>query len=161
MPAFSAPREPVLFDDAPTGGWGFRQVASYERFRTAYTPTVDFHADKRQCPRRGLRCPLTMTQLLPDPTIGDTHPIEGECIDISDGGLYAIVPLGYGVAIGQRYLFRLRVRERGPCPDPNPVVTQEGTIMRTELLLDAGGDRVGIGVRLCGHRTGDLILPRA
>jgi hypothetical protein len=91
----------------------------------------------------------------------DRDMIPGECLNACEGGLYGTVPLGFGVNLGQCYTFRLMVGERGPEPGPIQVVSQQGTIVRTELLIsgDGGEDRVGIGVRLIGHRTGLIPMP--
>lgn len=87
--------------------------------------------------------------------------IPAECSNISQGGLYGVVPIGYGVAIGQRYKFQLTIGERGPEPGSRQVVSQQGEVVRAELLLgeDGYGDRVGIGVRLFGPRTGLVPMP--
>ncbi len=116
--------------------------------------------EKRQCPRRSLRCPIA---LIDNVTESDHEPrtVPAECMNVSEDGLYAIVPIGYGVAMGQRYTFRLSTGERGPEPGMNQIVMQQGRIVRTELLLGANGqtDRVGVGVKLIGPRSGMLPMP--
>jgi hypothetical protein len=117
-------------------------------------------AERRQCLRRELSCDLLLIDdITSDPA--DTPAVPGTCLDVSDGGLYATVPLGYGVAIGQRYTFRLMVSERGPEPGAIQIVSQQGIIVRTELLVgyDESGDRLGIGVKLSGHRSGVVPMP--
>jgi len=116
--------------------------------------------ERRQGPRRTLRCALRLT----DNNLGqhsDPAVIPAECSNISNGGLYGIVPIGYGVAIGQRYTFQLTIGERGPEPGIRQIVSQQGEIVRAELLLgeDGYGDRVGIGVRLFGPRSGLVPMP--
>lgn len=116
--------------------------------------------DRRQCPRRELCCDLFLIDdVMSDAT--DDAAIPGACLDVSDSGLYATVPLGYGVTLGQRYTFRLMVSERGPEPGAMQIVSQQGVIVRTELLAgrDEGSDRLGIGVRLSGHRSGVVPMP--
>ena len=87
--------------------------------------------------------------------------IEAECINIGDGGLFAILPINVPVAIGQRYTFRLNIGERGPEPGSRQRVSQQGEIIRLELLLGQTGyaDRIGIGVRLFGPRCGIVPMP--
>jgi len=116
--------------------------------------------EKRQCPRRTLRCSLALSDNAIDGK-GEPRTVPAECLNISTSGLYGIVPIGYGVAIGQRYTFRLTIGERGPEPGSRQVVSQQGEIVRAELLLgeDGYGDRVGIGVRLFGPRTGLVPMP--
>ncbi|HOW73230.1 MAG TPA: hypothetical protein PKY77_21745 [Phycisphaerae bacterium] len=117
--------------------------------------------EKRQGRRRSLRCEMTLLSCPED--VSDTQParIVGDVVEFGDGGLYGVVPIGYGVAIGQRYTFQLAIRERGPEPGSGQMITQQGLIVRTELLINANGegDRVGIGVRLFGQRCGLVPMP--
>jgi len=116
--------------------------------------------EKRQCPRRSLRCPTAMIENL---TEADHEPrtVPVECVNVCEDGLYAIVPIGYGVAMGQRFTFRLNTGERGPEPEIDQIVMQQGRVVRTELLLSENGqtDRVGVGVQLIGPRNGMLPMP--
>ena len=116
--------------------------------------------ERRQWPRRSLRCALTLIDNTGEPK-SDPVVISAECSDVSNGGLYGIVPIGYGVAIGQRYTFQLTIGERGPEPGSRQVVSQQGEIVRAELLLGESGygDRVGVGVRLFGPRSGLVPMP--
>lgn len=117
-------------------------------------------SEKRQAPRRSLSCSLS---LIGGPRGSRAAPVTvpADCCNISSGGLYAIVTIGYGVAIGQRYTFQLTVGERGPEPGTRQIVSQQGEVMRAELLLgeDGYGDRIGIGVRLFGPRAGMVPMP--
>lgn len=116
--------------------------------------------ERRQAARRSLRCEML---LIDDVMEEKEFPpvIPAECFEIGEGGLYGSVPIGYGVAIGQKYTFRLTVGERGPEPGALQIITQKGKIVRAELLVgaDGFGDRVGIGVRLYGHREGMVPMP--
>ncbi len=117
--------------------------------------------EKRQCTRRSLRCEIALTDEQMDEG-GEVQSIPGECMNFSEGGLYAIVPIGFGVAIGQFYNFHLKIGECGPEPGLRHVVRQPGVITRTELLLGEDGkpDRVGIAVRFRGYRSGTVPMPR-
>lgn len=115
--------------------------------------------DRRQGLRRTLRCRMALVE---NPHAGDDGAtVPGECLNIGHGGLYGTVALGYGVAMGQRYTFRLHIPERGPEPGAIQTVTQQGLIVRTELLMGESGenDRIGIAVRFTGHRTGLVPMP--
>ncbi|MGQ9649080.1 MAG: hypothetical protein ACUVXJ_03135 [Phycisphaerae bacterium] len=114
--------------------------------------------EKRQGRRRSLRCSV---ELLNDAEENEQRPLTAECLNIGDGGLFAILPANVGVAIGQRYTFRLIIGERGPEPGHRQCVTQKGEIIRLELLLGQEGyaDRIGIGVRLFGPRSGIVPMP--
>jgi hypothetical protein len=93
----------------------------------------------------------------------DAQPrtITGSCFNVSDVGLYGIVPLGHGVAMSQRYTFQLTVGEPGPGAGGCQIVTQQGIVVRSELLVSPDGqtDRVGIGVQLIGQRSGVISMP--
>lgn len=117
--------------------------------------------EKRQCARRPLRCPLLLIDELMDSEDGHVQEIPAECMNISDSGLFGVVPIGYGVAAHQRYTFKLTIGECGPEPGQHQIVTQPGHILRAELLLGDSGevDRIGIAVRLYGHRHGMVPMP--
>ncbi|MHC4445440.1 MAG: hypothetical protein ACYTF1_01060 [Planctomycetota bacterium] len=125
-------------------------------------PTATTEEEKRQYLRRPLRCKMV---LIDNAQEEKNHPttVPAECYNICDGGLYAIVTIGYGVAMGQHYNFRINIGERGPEPGTQQVVFQHGKIVRTELLLGESGkgDRIGIGVQLYGHRSGCVPMPAA
>jgi len=116
--------------------------------------------EKRQSRRRGLRC----TMLLSENKAGsDVRPktIPAHCCNVSDTGLYCLVPVGYGVRKGQRYTFQLNLTEPGPESANYQIVTQQGVIVRTESLISAEGrsEQLGIGVRLVGLRCGLVPMP--
>ena len=112
--------------------------------------------EKRQCPRRSLHCRASLVNEAG--TKDDVIIISAECTNVSSNGLFAILPMGYGLAIGQRRTFRLAVRECGPETGSENIVSQDGEIVRVELLLgeDGHSDQIGIGVRLFGPRAGLL-----
>jgi hypothetical protein len=114
--------------------------------------------EKRQGRRRSLRCRV---QMVGEQEGNGQEALEAECINIGDGGLFAILPGSVAVGIGQRYTFRLHIRERGPEPGCGQCVSQQGEIIRLELLVDQTGytDRIGIGVRLFGPRCGIVPMP--
>ena len=114
--------------------------------------------DMRQCARRALRCHVLMIDLAEEGKDGPLT-IPGECLDISDSGLYAIVPIGYGVVVGQQFTFQLTISERGPEPGACQVVSQRGRVIRTDLLMSSDGHRLGVGVRLVGPRSGVVAMP--
>ncbi|GMU23860.1 MAG: hypothetical protein AMXMBFR13_39380 [Phycisphaerae bacterium] len=114
-------------------------------FATEWSSGV-FLAEGRESGRRNVHCELLMI----DPVAGEVDnplPIRGECVNASAKGIYATVPIGYGLAVGQRYLFQVQLR--GPDLEPRPI-RQYGTIVRTELLFSDAEDRLGIGVRMAG-----------
>jgi hypothetical protein len=129
---FPAPELPREFDRE-------RPSSFFTEWATGVTPD-----ESRQRPRRSVQCEVLMTE----PGWWETEnplPIRGECRNLSQDGLYAVVPVGYGLAVGQRYLFHLRWPDGRDDP-----VSQQGTIVRTQVLLGQGDDQIGIGVRLNG-----------
>src|SRR5437868_4818972 len=67
-------------------------------------------AEKRSSARRGLRCTLQMIPLASDENPHPSDAITGECLNVGDNGLYGTVPIGFGMAVGQRYICRLAAR---------------------------------------------------
>ena len=128
-------------------------------YKTRWSITIS-EDEKRQYQRRPLRCKMALIDTTKEEN-DEPVDVPAECFNICDGGLYAVVPIGYGVAMGQHYTFRLSIPERGPEPGSRQVVFQHGKIVRTELLLGESGrgDRIGIGVQLYGHRTGCIPMP--
>lgn len=116
-------------------------------------------AEKRYSARRALNCTVQMLPLASDQQPHPADAISGDCLNISDTGLYATVAIGYGMAVGQRYVLRLRTRELGP--EGPQLVLRIGIITRTELVLGAGADQVGVGVRFCGQRSPAVESPEA
>jgi len=146
--------------DAPVAGPAVRR--SVQNQRAYLMQRVRFSPDdeKRQCRRRGLRCKMTLFE---DFGGADVQPrmIPADCFNVSDTGLYGIVPIGFGVTLGQRYTFQLSICERGPDSGSQQNVTQQGTIVRSELLVGPEGqtDRMGVGVQLVGQRSGVIPMP--
>ncbi|HSW44820.1 MAG TPA: hypothetical protein VLM89_04550 [Phycisphaerae bacterium] len=146
--------------ESPVASLAGRRTPEYHK--NCLMQKIRFSPDeeKRRCRRRGLRCKL---KLLDDAGGPDAQPhmIPGDCYNISDVGLYAIVPIGYGATMGHRYTFELEVCEPGPGAGNCQLIAQQGVIARTELLVgpDGQSDRVGIGVRLVGQRSGVIPMP--
>jgi hypothetical protein len=97
--------------------------------------------------------------MIPETDGSEDRVIEADCVNVGDGGLFAVVPSSANAAIGQRYTFRLSIGERGPEPGRQQSVSQQGEIIRLELLLGHRGYAVGIGVRLFGPRSGIVPMP--
>ncbi len=153
----------LAYGESEAGGVLSEQVARIPRvqppgYESAWRASLA-RDDRRQIGRRSLCCQLILIDDVADGR-PDPQAIPAECLNVSDGGLYGIVPIGFGVARGQRYTFRLLTNERGPEPG-SQVVSQQGVIIRTELLVgaDGTGDRVGVAVRLCGQRRGVVPMP--
>ncbi len=72
------------------------------------------------------------------------------CLEASDNGMRLRVPLGYGVAEGQRYELRSHL-PGGPSGGLGLVVSRWATVVRTELRVGQGDDHVDVGVVLDAH----------
>ncbi len=147
--------------ELPIAGRGGRRTIDYQKMCLMQKVRFSPDEEKRRCRRRGLRCKMT---LIDDAGGPDAQPrsIPGDCFNVSDVGLYGIVPLGHGVTMGQRYTFQLSVGEPGPEAGRCQIVAQQGVIARSELLIspdDGKTDRVGIGVQLIGQRSGVIPMP--
>jgi hypothetical protein len=85
--------------------------------------------------------------------------LTGECLDVSDGGAYGVVPFERGVRVGRRFTLRLSVPGRGSGPAAARVVTQPATVVRVDLSILNGRDALGVAVRWTGRRCGVLPIP--
>ncbi len=67
--------------------------------------------------------------------------------NLGEGGMHLTAPVGYGFAVGQRY--ELLVGERDEAGAERRVVGEGhyATVVRTELLVEASGGQVGVGLR--------------
>lgn len=79
------------------------------------------------------------------------------CVEVSKNGMRLRVPLGYGVAEGQRYELRSHLPGAMPSTSLGLVGSRWATVVRTQLLLDEQGDHVEVGVVL-DHA--DALQPR-
>ena len=67
--------------------------------------------------------------------------------DLSASGLYVSAPIGYGLAVGQRFEVLLG---DGAGPRPSPRLMSGGhraSVVRTRMALSPGGDSIGVGLR--------------
>jgi len=99
-------------------------------------------SERRSSPRRPLRL---QTRLIP---LGGLDAIECTSDDIAEQGVHVTVPIGYGLAVGQRHELILATPETSSNPERR--LNGEGhyaTVVRTRVLLSQGGDRVGVGLR--------------
>jgi hypothetical protein len=98
--------------------------------------------------RNGLRRPLRIkANLFP---LGGADAISCTSDNIGEGGLHAVVPVGYGLAVGQRY--ELILGEPSRTTDDSGIMLLPGeghyaTVVRTELIMKEHGDQVGVGLR--------------
>lgn len=90
--------------------------------------------------RRGIAVDLYLTDLR-----GETV-LRCRCNNISAGGLFAVAPVGYGLAVGQRYELRAR-----PIDGRADLLLGDslgyGTIIRTQFAPADAADGVGVAVR--------------
>jgi hypothetical protein len=70
------------------------------------------------------------------------------CTDVSKNGMRLRVPLGYGVAEGQRYELRSHLPGMMPKTSWGFVGTRWATVVRTHVLLDENEDYLDVGVVL-------------
>jgi len=124
-----------------------RQTCSSKSVRVGSLPTIRT-CEKRQSPRQDLHC----SALLIDHAgaKGSPRTIPAECKNASRSGLFVIVPVGYGVAIGQRYDIQLVMEEPIGGVSAPEIISHTGEIIRASLQFHENGyaDRIGIGVRL-------------
>jgi hypothetical protein len=114
-----------LHRDRPADRWSLAARANEMRAAPRVPLQVDFHLIDRTG-RTMLRCCST---------------------NISRGGMYAAVPIGYGLAVGQCYEVRLRAQTDDIGPAPGAIVEGRAAVVWTELRLDGGDDRLGVGLQ--------------
>jgi len=67
--------------------------------------------------------------------------------DASEAGVYVSAPIGFGLAVGQRFEVLLGVDAAN---EPNPRLLSPGpyaTVVRTRVDVGSGGDSVGVALR--------------
>jgi len=75
------------------------------------------------------------------------------CVDVSKNGMRLRVPLGYGVAEGQRYELRSHLPGSRPLAGLGLVASRWATVVRTRLCLGQGDDHLEVGVVLDAAET--------
>lgn len=71
-----------------------------------------------------------------------------ECLDLSQNGMRLRVPLGYGVAEGQRYELRSHLPGARPAAPLGLVGSRWATVVRARLCVEDREDHVDVGVTL-------------
>ncbi len=110
-------------------------------------PAATIPPERRTTPRESIICDLWMID-----HAGATV-LRCRCDDVSPDGMRLRVPVGYGVAEGQRYELRSSMAPAADEP-PGPIVAARwATIVRTQLHVDTGQDFVEVGVSLDPPRS--------
>ncbi len=104
-------------------------------------------AERRYEPRRSVMCDLWMID-----HYGSTV-LRCHCLETSDNGMRLRVPLGYGVAEGQRYELRSHLPGASPKTSLGLVNSRWATVVRTNCRLDTDEDHLDIGVVLDSTKT--------
>ncbi|HUN80960.1 MAG TPA: hypothetical protein VMV81_05550 [Phycisphaerae bacterium] len=125
----------------PVGSPHLHDRPNFDRFGLGYAKP--YRADQRDYERR----PIARDAWLVD---GGSHSIlRCRTNDISDAGLHADAPIGFGLGVGQRYEVRIAETQAGRPPFSGRIKSLGyGTVIRTELYAEGGeSDRVGFAVR--------------
>ncbi|MEW6253411.1 MAG: hypothetical protein AB1716_22440 [Planctomycetota bacterium] len=98
--------------------------------------------ERRAEARRPILCDLWMID-----HYGDTV-LRCQCLEVSKNGMRLRVPLGYGVAEGQRYELRSHL-PGSRCSDSLGLTgSRWATIVRTQLCVDGQDDHLDVGAVL-------------
>jgi hypothetical protein len=88
--------------------------------------------------------------------MGGSAPVRCQCSDIGAGGLHVTAPIGYGLAVGQRYeLVAEHRRQSGGAPSAVCAlgyrelaeVGRYVTVVRTEMHVNGENDSIGAALR--------------
>lgn len=104
--------------------------------------TPPYVTDRRFEPRQLVSADLWMID-----HAGETV-LRCRCIDVSESGLRLRVPLGYGVAEGQRYELRSHLPGAVSGGGFGVIARRKATVVRTQLHLGGGEDHLEVGVVL-------------
>ena len=98
--------------------------------------------DRRDYTRRKANCDLWLID------VSGQSVLRCKTDDLSDAGLRATAPIGFGLAVGQRWQLRLQPpAEARHASQRLGLPLGCGTIIRTEIMLDdAHSDRIGIAL---------------
>jgi hypothetical protein len=110
--------------------------------RLPSVPSSTSVAERRCEARRSVSCDLWMID-----HYGSTV-LRCHCTDVSKNGMRLRVPLGYGVAEGQRYELRSHLPGMMPKTSWGFIGTRWATVVRTQVLLDESEDYLDVGVLL-------------
>lgn len=100
--------------------------------------------DNRDYDRKSARCDLWLIDL------SSQSILRCRTNNVSDAGLHAVAPVGFGLAVGQRYEVRLAPPNTTPRPLSEQWAKSLGyaTVIRTEIhVADDNSDHVGFAVR--------------
>lgn len=97
--------------------------------------------DRREFPRWQSLCDLWLLDL------EGLTVLRCQSDDVGPGGVSATIPIGYGLAVGQRYELRVRPGETDhTVPRPHWSACY-GTIIRTKLRTQEQRDRLSVAIR--------------
>jgi hypothetical protein len=116
--------------------------AVYPSSATLPSLTPRYTPERRFEPRRPVVCELWMID-----HYGSTV-LPCRCVEVSSNGMRLQVPLGYGVAEGQRYELRSHRPGSGSAMSLGLIGSRWATVIRTQLLLEDNEDHLDVGVVL-------------
>jgi hypothetical protein len=80
-------------------------------------------------------------------TLAGAEVLRCKADNVSEGGLHLTVPIGYGLAVGQRYEVLVGRQEDSTEQGNFLGEGHYATVVRTEFLINDQGDGVGVGLR--------------
>lgn len=98
--------------------------------------------ERRYEPRQPITCDLWMID-----HYGSTV-LRCRCLETSNNGMRLRVPLGYGIAEGQRYELRSHLPGSRPSATLGLVGSRWATVVRTQFRIEGGEDHLDVGVVL-------------
>ena len=129
-------------------------AAAFASSSTAAVPTPEarFALERRFEARRPVSADLWMI---------DHHGstvLRCQCLEVSKNGMRLRVPLGYGVAEGQRYELRSHLPGTPQRASLGLVASRWATVVRTQVCLDEDEDHLDVGAVL---DVAETLVPQA
>lgn len=113
------------------------------RASSSASPAGRLGVDRRFEERSGADCDLWMIDH------NGSTVLRCHCLETSSSGMRLRVPLGYGVAEGQRYELRSHLPGKNPrTPGFGLIGSRWATIVRTEMHLEDAEEHIEVGVVL-------------
>lgn len=127
----------------PIGGLHLASPHTFETWTATGTRRTN-RLDQRDYTRRDIACDLWLID------VGTQSTVRCKVNNVSDAGLFASAPIGFGLAVGQRFEARLANTSAGALLSSQQISKSlgYGTVIRTEMQVHGeDDDRINFALR--------------